>query len=127
MSIIAIQKYFVNRLLFDMVYVMRRIFMLGNVLNKLRTEFGISQTQLARDLGVSKQSVSNWENDNILPSIEMLVKISKRFGVTCDYLLEQDNRTFIDATGITKNQQAIIQKLVHEFQACNQLSQTDSK
>lgn len=96
--------------------------MLGTVLNKLRTEFGISQTQLARDLGVSKQSVSNWENDNILPSIEMLVKISKRFGVTCDYLLEQDNRTLIDATGITESQQAIIQKLVHEFQAVNQTS-----
>lgn len=94
--------------------------MLGNVLNKLRTEFGISQTQLARDLGVSKQSVSNWENDNILPSIEMLVKISRRFGVTCDYLLEQDERTFLEVTGITESQHAIIQKLVQEFQAANQ-------
>lgn len=93
--------------------------MLGNVINKLRTEFGISQTQLARDLGVSKQSVSNWENDNILPSIEMLVKISKRFGVTCDYLLEQDSRNFMDITGLTEHQLFIIQRLIQEFQAVN--------
>lgn len=90
--------------------------MLGKMIRELRIEFEISQTQLAKALGVSKQSVSNWENENILPSIEMLARIASYFGVTCDYLLEMDERTLIDVTGITPQQRALIQKLVLEFQ-----------
>lgn len=48
----------------------------------LRQSAGINQVQLAEKLGVSKQSISNWENDNIMPSIDMLVKIA-------DFLLLQ--------------------------------------
>jgi len=90
--------------------------MLGKVIRELRTEFEISQIQLAKALGVSKQSVSNWENENILPSIEMLARIANYFGVTCDYLLEMDSRILIDVTGITPQQRALVQKLVFEFQ-----------
>lgn len=50
--------------------------MLNEQIRELRNIRGISQIQLANKLGVTKQSVSNWENDNILPSIEMLVKIA---------------------------------------------------
>lgn len=46
---------------------------------ELRKARNITQVQLAKILCVSKQSVSNWENNNILPSIEMLVRIAKYF------------------------------------------------
>ena len=39
--------------------------MLNERIKELRTASGISQVELAEKLGVSKQSVSNWENDNI--------------------------------------------------------------
>ena len=61
--------------------------MLDRRLRALRQARKMSQVDLARRLGVTKQSVSNWENDNIQPSIEMLVKLSKTFSVTTDYLL----------------------------------------
>ena len=93
--------------------------MLGNVIKKLRTEYQVSQTQLANHLGISKQSVSNWENDNILPSIEMLVRISEYFGVSCDFLLELDHRTLIEVTNITPAQRALIQQLIQAFQEAN--------
>lgn len=57
------------------------------MIRKLRKEFNISQVELASKLGVTKQCVSNWENDNILPSIEMLIKLAKYFNVSTDYLL----------------------------------------
>lgn len=101
------------------MYNQRRAFMLGAVIKKLRTEHDISQTQLAKELGVSKQSVSNWENDNIFPSIDMLTRIAKYFGVSCDYLLEMDSRILIEVTGITYRQRALIQKLIAEFQKAN--------
>ena len=56
--------------------------MLNERIKLLRTKKSISQTTLAKTLGVSKQSISNWENDNIMPSIDMLVKIADYF----DYL-----------------------------------------
>ena len=65
--------------------------MFGEIIKKIRTTRNLSQVQLAKELNVSKQTVSNWENDNILPSIEMLVKISHFFSVSTDYLLELDN------------------------------------
>lgn len=61
--------------------------MIGETIRELRDSFNISQVELAKNLGVTKQCVSNWENDNILPSIDMLIKISKFFNVTTDYLL----------------------------------------
>ena len=59
----------------------------------LRKSQDLSQVELAGRLGVSKQSVSNWENGNILPSIDMLVKISTVFNVSTDYILGLDNRS----------------------------------
>lgn len=46
--------------------------MLSQRIRELRLALNISQVKLAEILGVTKQSVSNWENDNIQPSIEIL-------------------------------------------------------
>lgn len=41
----------------------------------LRQTQGLNQVQLADKLGTTKQSISNWENDNIVPSVDMLEKL----------------------------------------------------
>ena len=51
--------------------------MLNQRIREVRQARGMSQVELAGLLGVTKQSVSNWENDNIQPSIEMLVKLAQ--------------------------------------------------
>ena len=89
--------------------------MFGIKLRELRSSHGLTQIQLAKELGVSKQCVSNWENDNILPSIDMLIRIY----VSCDYLLELDNKIYLDVSDITPSQRAIIQKLIQEFKNVN--------
>ena len=53
--------------------------MFGDIVKNLRLSYNLSQVQMVKELNVSKQTVSNWENNNILPSIEMLVKISRFF------------------------------------------------
>ena len=69
--------------------------MFGEIIKKIRTARNLSQVQLAKELNVSKQTISNWENDNILPSLEMLVRISLFFSVSTDYLLEQIGRAHV--------------------------------
>ena len=74
--------------------------MFGDIIKRLRIAHNFSQVQLAKELTVSKQTVSNWENNNILPSIDMLIKISKFFSVSTDFLLELDDRRYIEITGL---------------------------
>ena len=62
---------------------------------------GINQVELARRLGVSKQCVSNWENDNIQPSVDMLIKIAKFFSVSVDELLGLKPVAAISVDGIS--------------------------
>ena len=89
--------------------------MLNKRIKQLRIERGLSQVDLAEKLGVSKQSISNWENDNIQPSIEMLLKISRIFSVSTDYLLGEDSREFIEITGLKKQYIAHIQQIIDDI------------
>lgn len=89
--------------------------MLNERIRELRGSRGISQIQLAGKLGVTKQSVSNWENDNILPSIEMLVKIANFFEVSTDYLLGLDNKRTLDVENLTDIQISHIQLIVDDL------------
>ena len=90
--------------------------MFGEKLRELRDSYEMTQVQLANSLGVTKQSVSNWENDNILPSVDMLIRIADKFSVTTDFLLERDNRQYIDVTKLTTYQRALVQKLADELE-----------
>ena len=74
--------------------------MLGKRIYSLRTAFGWNQVQLADKLNISKQTVSNWENENIQPSIEMLVRLSVLFHVSTDYLLGLDDTPTINVDGL---------------------------
>ena len=89
--------------------------MINERLKKLRKDFNISQVTLAKELGVSKQCVSNWENDNILPSIDMLIKISKYFNVSTDYLLGLEPKKTLDVSKLSNTQIAHLKLLIDDL------------
>ena len=89
--------------------------MFGDIIKKLRLSHNLNQVQLADELNVSKQTISNWENNNILPSIDMLVKISRFFSVSTDFLLELDTRKYIEVTGLTDVQLAHIHQIIQDI------------
>lgn len=86
-------------------------------IRELRQARGMSQVELARKLGVTKQSVSNWENDNIQPSVEMLVRLAQCLCVTTDSLLDMDDRTFLEVTGLSETEIAHIQQIIEDMKA----------
>lgn len=59
-------------------------------IQKLRKEAGLSQEDLSYQLGVSRQAISKWERDNGYPETEKIVRMSKIFNVTLDYLLNDE-------------------------------------
>lgn len=60
---------------------------IGEKISKLRIGKGVSQEQLAEQLGVSRQSVSKWEMGQALPQIDKVVLLCELFSVSCDDLL----------------------------------------
>jgi len=63
----------------------------GQQLQSLRKEKGYSQEQLAQQLYVTRQSVSLWENDRSLPSLDLLLKLSQIFDTSVDKLLGKED------------------------------------
>ena len=57
----------------------------------LRNSFGYTQEQLAKLLLLETGTVTYYETGKIQPSIQILVKISKVFGISMDFLIHQDN------------------------------------
>lgn len=56
----------------------------------LRKKQGMSQEELAEKMNVSRQSVSRWEVGTAWPDATNILQLSKIFGVTTDYLLNDD-------------------------------------
>ncbi len=64
--------------------------MLGKKILKIRKDNKMSQDQFAEILNVTRQTVSNWENEKNYPDIETLIKISNEFHISLDLLLKGD-------------------------------------
>ena len=63
---------------------------LGSQIKKYRSELSMSQDELAEKIFVSRQSISNWENDKTYPDIKSLLLLSEVFQVSLDQLIKGD-------------------------------------
>lgn len=88
---------------------------LGNVIRELRLASGLNQVEFARKLSVTKQTISNWENNNIQPSIDMLGKIADFFNVSTDYLLGRDNKKMINVSKLSNEEIAHINWIINDL------------
>ena len=66
---------------------------LGNQIKKYRSELQISQEQLADRIYVSRQTISNWENEKSYPDVNSLVLLSEVFQTSIDHLIKGDIET----------------------------------
>ena len=84
-------------------------------IRELRHSLGINQVEFGKRLNVTKQCISNWENNNIMPSIDMLIRISKTFSVSADYLLGLENRQTLDVSGLSAELILHLQALINDL------------
>lgn len=78
---------------------------IGKQIRKYRMEAKLSQDELADKIYVTRQTISNWENDRNYPDIRSLVLLSSVFGISLDILVKGDLETMkeqIDAEDIRK-------------------------
>lgn len=63
---------------------------ISRYLQLLRKSHNYTQEELAKELGISRQAVSKWETGATLPDVEILLKISKLYGLTINEILEPE-------------------------------------
>lgn len=63
----------------------------GDRMRRLRTEQGWTITSLAREIGVSRQQVGAWENEQYEPGLANLAAIAEALSVSTDYLLDLES------------------------------------
>ncbi|MCI8773825.1 MAG: helix-turn-helix transcriptional regulator [Lachnospiraceae bacterium] len=95
---------------------------LNENIRQLRLARNLSQVDLAKALGVTKQSISNWENNNIQPSIDMLIRLAQFFSVSTDYLLGLDRQKYIEISELTDCQLAHIAAIIDDIRGTNNKS-----
>lgn len=89
--------------------------MLGNTIKELRIAHGMNQVEFAKKLSVTKQTISNWENNNIQPSIDMLIKIADYFNVSTDYLLNRSKDKMLNVSELSDEELAHINLIIKDI------------
>ena len=89
---------------------------IGARLVQLRKEAGLTQQEVAGHLGMTKGTVSNYEQGLRSPSPDALVKFAKEFHVTVNYLLGMDDRQYkLDMSGLDEESIAFLNSAVEIF------------
>ncbi len=94
------------------VIILKELFSLADRLRLLREERGLTQSELARQLGLSRSSVNGWESGLAVPSTSMIIELAKIFHVTTDYLLGMENGCVFKAEHLTTKEASIIASLI---------------
>ena len=87
----------------------------AETLKNLRTKKGLTQTQLADRLWLNKSIISAYENEQRMPSLDVLIKLSYEFNVSMEYLLGIEKNKTIDISDLTDEQISAINILIELF------------
>ena len=93
--------------------------MFGNKLKELRQQAGLTQKQLAEQLGVTKSVISFYERSERTPSPDVLRKLASVFHVSTDFLLDIDRVKRIDISGLDDNDIQLVSMLVDTLRKKN--------
>lgn len=78
--------------------------MIGDRIKELREQYGMTQTALAKKLGLSRSAINAWEMGISIPSTQYVVELAMLFRVSSDFLLELHRTESIDVTGLNRDE-----------------------
>lgn len=91
----------------------------GQTLKNLRLQSGLTQKDLADILGVTKSTVSYYENEERAPSTDILIRLAQFFHVSTDHLLGLEDENCINTTGLSKEDVDTLRHMVNYFYTKN--------
>lgn len=84
-------------------------------IQELRILNNLTQSQLAKKLGISRNAVNLWEISLSYPSLHSLIELAKIFNVSTDYILGLENNKVIDVSELDNEELEILNKLLIYF------------
>lgn len=78
----------------------------------LREKRGLTQAELAKQLGVTRSGVNAWEMGISVPSTQYIVELAQYFGVSADYLLGLEKTSVISVEGLSNREIASIIEII---------------
>ena len=83
---------------------------IGQKLKSARVEAGLTQETVAEKIGVSRQTISNWENNRYYPDIISVISLSDLYSISLDELLKEDKKMIQyleESTDVVKSRQKV--------------------
>ena len=82
------------------ILVREALSMKDGFIKQLRESRGLTQTELARRLGITRSSVNSWEMGISSPSTKYIIELARIFHVSTDYLLGIDSSSALNTAGL---------------------------
>ena len=79
-----------------------------------RRKLGLSQEQFAEQMDISRQAVSKWESGQSMPDLDKIVAMSQIFGVSTDYLLKEEDISFMETASTESDMDSTYVELSQE-------------
>ena len=93
--------------------------MIAESIKILRENREMTQTELARYLGITRSSVNAWELGISVPSTQYIVELAKLFKVSTDYLLGLEKTATVSVVGLSEKDIQIVDSLVEHLRRKN--------
>ena len=87
--------------------------MIADKIKLLRENHGLTQSQLAKQLGITRSGVNAWEMGITIPSTQYVIELSYFFNVSTDYLLDMPTTASISVAGLNDKEISCIVELIN--------------
>lgn len=91
--------------------------MIADKIKMLREKQGITQSELAKRIGITRSGVNAWEMGITVPSTQYIVELSLLFGVSTDYLLNMPNTKTVSVDGLDDREIASIVEVIECYKS----------
>lgn len=95
----------------------KELIFLSEKIKQLRENLNITQSELAKTLGLTRSAVNAWEMGLSVPSTQYVVELTKFFQVSADFLLGIEENASVSVKGLNEKQIAAVLNIIECFRS----------